>query len=160
MNRRLKILVITTLILFGFNMTTQAGNINNLTVKDIELNDVKLADYKGKVLLIVNVASKCGYTRQYEGLQKVYEKRHKNAGTFISYNVSFKMFDKITLKGEDKSALFKILTDNQTTGTSPVKWNFEKFIVDKNGNVTERFRSSTEPESKELISAIERELKK
>ena len=70
------------------------------------------------------------------------------------------MFDKITLKGEDKSALFKILTDNQTTGTSPVKWNFEKFIVDKNGNVTERFRSSTEPESKELISAIERELKK
>ena len=179
-----KILIATTFILSGFSMTAQAGNISNLTVKDIELNNVKLSDYKGKVLLIVNVASRCGYTRQYAGLQKIYEKyeeqgfeilgfpcndfgrqepgSNKEIKEFCSlnYNVSFKMFDKITLKGNDKSALFSILTDNETTGTSPVKWNFEKFIIDKNGNIVERFRSSTEPESKELIAVIERELKK
>lgn len=182
MSKVVQILVFSVLM-SGIMMNVQAGNISGLTVKDIDLNEVKLADYKGKVLLIVNVASKCGFTGQYAGLQKIYE-TYKDQGFEIlgfpcndfagqepgtneeilefcslNYDVTFKMFNKITLQGENKSDLFTILTDNETTGTSPVKWNFEKFVVDKNGNVVERFRSGTEPESEELIAAIERELK-
>ena len=159
-------------------------NIHNLVVKDINNKEVNLSEYKGKVLLIVNVASNCGFTGQYEGLQKIYEK-YKDDGfevlgfpcndfggqepgtneeikefCSLNYNVTFPMFDKVKVLGDEKHPLFKVLTDNPTTGTSNIKWNFEKFIISKNGEVVERFRSITKPESNKLISVIEQELSK
>ncbi len=160
------------------------ANISNFVVKDINLNDVKLSDYKGKVLLVVNVASKCGFTPQYEGLEKIYN-TYKDQGFEIlafpcndfgqqepgtnqeikqfctlNYSVSFPLFDKVHVKGEKQAPLFALLTDNSTTGKSSIKWNFEKFIIDKEGNVVDRFRSMTKPESKKITALIEKELGK
>jgi len=160
------------------------SNIKNVLVKDIDGKDVKLADYNGKVLLIVNVASYCGYTKQYSGLEKIY-KEYKDKGFEIlafpcnqfgeqepgtneeiknfcssKFDVTFRLFDKIDVNGDNKSPLYNILTDNSVTGKGDIKWNFEKFLIDKNGNVVARFPSKVEPTSEELISAIEKELAK
>lgn len=78
----------------------------------------------------------------------------------LNFNVTFPMFNKVHVRGRDRSDLFDILTNNSETGTSSIKWNFEKFIIDKEGNVVDRFRSSTEPTSKKVISLIETELMK
>jgi glutathione peroxidase len=159
-------------------------NIKQVTVKDIDGKSVKLSDYKGKVLLIVNVASYCGFTKQYAGLELIY-KEYKDKGFEIlafpcnqfgqqepgtneeiknfcssKFDVSFRLFDKVDVNGKDKSDLYKILTDNEVTGKADIKWNFEKFLIDKDGNVVARYSSKVEPASKELISAIEKELKK
>jgi glutathione peroxidase len=160
------------------------SNIKNVLVKDIDGKDVKLSDYNGKVLLIVNVASYCGYTKQYSGLEKIY-KEYKDKGFEIlafpcnqfgeqepgtneeiknfcssKFNVTFRLFDKIDVNGDNKSPLYNILTDNKVTGKSDIKWNFEKFLIDKNGNVVARFPSKVEPASSELISALDKELAK
>jgi glutathione peroxidase len=157
-------------------------NISKISVKDIDGKTVNLADYKGKVLLIVNVASYCGYTKQYAGLEEIY-KIYRSKGFEIlafpcnqfgeqepgsneeiknfcssKFDVTFKLFDKIDVNGKNKSPLYSILTDNEVTGQSDIKWNFEKFLIDKNGNIVERYPSGVEPKSKELISAIEKEL--
>jgi glutathione peroxidase len=159
-------------------------NVKQITVKDIDGKSIKLADYKGKVLLIVNVASYCGYTKQYAGLEQIY-KEYKDKGfeilafpcnqfgeqepgtneeikTFCSskFDVTFKLFDKIDVNGKYKSPLYSVLTDNEVTGKADIKWNFEKFLVDKEGNIVARYSSKVEPNSKELISGIEKELKK
>lgn len=159
-------------------------NIHKLVVKDLALKDVKLSDYKGKVLLIVNVASKCGFTKQYSGLQEIYEK-YKDKGLEVlgfpcndfggqepgsneeitefcslNFNVTFPMFDKVKVIGEDKHPLFEILTNNSVTGKANIKWNFEKFIIDKEGNIVDRFSSITTPESNKITSLIEKELSK
>ncbi len=76
------------------------------------------------------------------------------------FDVTFKLFDKIDVNGKDKSPLYSILTDNEVTGKGDIKWNFEKFLIDKNGNIVERFSTSVEPTSDKLISAIEKELAK
>ncbi len=170
--------------IFKSTSTNTSANICDFVVKDINLNEVKISDYKGKVLLIVNVASKCGFTYQYEGLQKIYE-LYKDRGFEIlgfpcndfggqepgtneeiknfcslNYKVTFPMFDKVKVKGDAKAPLFDLLTNNSVTGKSSIKWNFEKFIIDKEGNVVDRFRSATKPDSKKIISLIERELSK
>lgn len=157
-------------------------NIYNFVVKDINHKDVKLSDYKGKVLLIVNVASKCGFTKQYKGLENIYEK-YKDKGFVIlgfpcndfgrqepgtneeikefcsvNFNVTFPMFDKVKVLGKEKAPLFEVLTNNTKTGKSDIKWNFEKFIIDRKGNVVERFRTRITPESEKIISLIESEL--
>jgi glutathione peroxidase len=170
-----------------FNTSTvvdSEANIYKYNVKNINLNDVELSDYKGKVLLIVNVASKCGFTNQYEGFQKIYEE-YKDQGFEIlgfpcndfggqepgtneeiqefcslNYSTSFPMFDKVKVKGKEKHPLFEMLTNNSVTGKSNIKWNFEKFIIDKEGNIVDRFRSATKPDSKKVVSVIERELSK
>ena len=159
-------------------------NIKQVTVKDIDGKSVKLSDYKGKVLLIVNVASYCGFTKQYSGLEQIY-KQYKDKGFEIlafpcnqfgeqepgtneeiknfcssKFDVSFKLFDKIDVNGSNKSPLYSILTDNEITGKSDIKWNFEKFLIDKEGNIVARYASKVEPTGKELISAIEKELAK
>ncbi len=159
-------------------------NIKQIIVKDINGKPVNLSDYKGKILLIVNVASYCGYTKQYAGLEEIY-KKYKDKGFEIlafpcnqfgeqepgtneeiknfcssKFDVTFKLFDKIDVNGKDKSPLYSILTDNEVTGKADIKWNFEKFLIDKNGNVVARYTSKVEPNSEELISVIEKELKK
>lgn len=161
-----------------------SDNINDIVVKDIDGKDVKLSDYKGKVLLIVNVASKCGFTPQYKGLEAVY-KKYKDKGFEIlafpcndfgqqepgtnqeikefcssKYSVTFKLFDKIKVLGDEKSPLYARLTNNTVTEGGDVKWNFEKFLIDRNGNIVARFRSKVTPENDELTKAIEKELAK
>jgi glutathione peroxidase len=171
--------------LFGDSATINANtNVYDISVKDIKQNEVKLSDYRGKVLLIVNVASKCGFTKQYDGLQEIYEK-YKDQGfevlgfpcndfggqepgtneeiaefCSLNFNVTFPMFDKVKVLGDEKHPLFDILTNNSKTGKSDIKWNFEKFIIDKEGDVVDRFRSITKPEGKKITSLIEEELRK
>lgn len=159
-------------------------NISDIVVKDMNNKDVKLSDYKGKVLLIVNVASKCGYTRQYKGLQEIYDRYNKQGfeilafpcnqfggqepGTneqiaeFCSTNfgVTFKLFDKIDVNGKNRSPLYERLTNNSAVEKGDIKWNFEKFLISKNGDIIARYASGVEPTSKELIATVEGELKK
>jgi glutathione peroxidase len=156
-------------------------NILDLSVKTMDGSEIKLSDYKGKVLMIVNVASKCGYTSQYEGLETIY-KKYKDKGfeilafpcndfggqepgtneeimTFCEskYNVTFKLFDKIKVLGENKSSLYERLTENSDP-SGDIDWNFEKFIIDKNGDISGRYRSKVKPDSDEIIKMIEEKL--
>ena len=156
------------------------SELYNISVKDIELNSVDLSNYKGKTLLIVNVASKCGFTPQYKDLQHLYEKYQdqdfevlgfpcnqfgaQESGTNeeiqafcdLTFNVSFKLFDKIEVNGTNASPLFKSLKHESPgiLGTEAVKWNFTKFLVNKDGQVVKRFAP------KDGKSAIESELQK
>lgn len=189
----LNMLYVLILTIFLFHHQTHAiknsgnnmnNNISKIQVKDIDGKDVNLSDYKGKVLLIVNVASYCGYTKQYAGLEEIY-KKYKDKGFEIlafpcnqfgqqepgtneeiknfcssKFDVTFKLFDKIDVNGKNQSPLYSILNDNEVTGKADVKWNFEKFLVDKNGNVVARYLSKVDPQSEELISAVEKEIKK
>ena len=162
-----------------------ASSVLDYSLKSIDGKPSPLSAYKGKAILLVNVASRCGYTPQYEGLEAVYRK-YKDQGfvvlgfpannfggqepgtdeeikTFCSskYNVTFPMFSKISVKGEDKAPLYQFLTDagaNPTTG-GEIKWNFTKFLVDKNGKVVARFESAVRPESAEVAVAIEKALR-
>jgi len=149
-------------------------DIYNLEVKDIDLNLIKLDQYKGKTILIVNVASACGFTTQYKGLQSMYEK-YKDKGLEIlafpcnqfggqesgtneeirnfcdsKYNVSFKLFDKIEVKGQNASPLFDYLTDK---AGREIQWNFTKFLINKEGEFVRGFGSQKKPE--EIEKAVE-----
>lgn len=141
-------------------------------VKDIEGRDVSLSKYKGDVLLVVNVASKCGFTPQYEGLEKLYQKykeqgfktlafpsnqflsqepdSNKNIKLFCQnrYNVSFDMFAKIDVNGRNAEPLFRFLKEQKRGifATDTIKWNFTKFLVDREGNVVARYSPFTKPE--------------
>lgn len=157
-------------------------NISDITVRTIDGQDKKLSDYNGSVLLIVNVASQCGNTPQYAGLESIYEK-YKDQGFYVlgfpsndfggqepgtneeiksfcetNYNVTFPLFDKIKVLGDDKSPLYAELIEMEPGGD--VKWNFEKFLIDKQGNVVKRIGNKVQPESDEVISAIEEQLGK
>jgi glutathione peroxidase len=162
-----------------------ASSVYEFTMNSIEGQPLPLAKFEGKVMLIVNVASKCGFTPQYEGLEAVYEK-YKDQGfvivgfpannfmaqepgtneeikTFCStkYNLKFPLYSKISVKGDDKAPLYQFLTDtsaNPKTG-GEIKWNFTKFLVDRNGKVIARFESPVKPESPEVTAAIEKALK-
>lgn len=157
-------------------------NIHDVSMKDIDGNVKNFSDYKGKVLLIVNVASFCGYTKQYTALEQIYQK-YKDSGLEIlafpcndfgsqepgnadeikefcstKYSVSFPLFEKVSVLA-NKSPLFEKLTNNSVTGNSEIKWNFEKFIVGKDGNILARFRSKVTPDDPELTAVIEKALK-
>lgn len=147
----------------------------NYTVKDIDGNDYDLSKLKGKVVLLVNVASKCGYTPQYKGLESLYES-YKDKGFVIvgfpannfkgqepgsneeikqfctsKYNVTFPMMSKISVKGDDMHPLYKQLTDAK----GQVTWNFNKFLVGKDGKLIEHFDSKVKPDDSKLSSAID-----
>lgn len=148
------------------NMSIYDFNVNNIDGKSISMSE-----YKGKVLLIVNVASKCGFTPQYEGLEKLYES-YKNDGFMVlgfpsnqfmsqepgsnkeikffcqqTYEVEFDMFAKIDVNGDNTEPLYKFLKKEQGgfLWMDSIKWNFTKFLVDKEGNVIKRYGSSTKP---------------
>lgn len=159
-------------------------SINDITVLDMNNKVVKLSSYNGKVLLIINVASECGNTPQYAGLEDIYKEfqpkgfeilafpcndfggqepgTNEQIKTFCTsnYGVTFKLFDKIKVLGPDKSPLYQLLTDNSATGKGDVKWNFEKFLISKDGKIVARFGNKVQPTSDEIISAIESQLKK
>jgi len=155
------------------------------TLKSIDGKDVALESFKGKVVMMVNVASKCGLTPQYEQLQAVYEK-YKDQGFVIlgfpannflkqepgtdaqikefcslNYGVTFPMFSKISVKGKDQHPLYQYLTDKKAHEFGgEIKWNFQKFIVDKEGNLVARFTPKTKPDAPEVIKVIKTELAK
>jgi glutathione peroxidase len=156
-----------------------ASSVYDFTLNSIDGQAAPLAAYKGKVLLLVNVASKCGFTPQYKGLEAVYEK-YKDQGlvvigfpannfmaqepgtneeikTFCSrtYNVSFPMYSKISVKGDDKAPLYQFLTEQKG---GDIKWNFTKFLVGRDGTIVARFEPKVTPDSPEVIAAIEKAL--
>jgi glutathione peroxidase len=157
-----------------FKMRTLAGE------------EVDLAKYQGQVVMIVNVASKCGYTGQYEQLQRLHE-QYASQGLAIlgfpcnqflgqepgsaeeiqafcqtNYGVTFDMFAKVEVNGENASDLYKFLTslDTRPKGAGKISWNFEKFLIDRSGMVVARFGSGTKPDAPEIVAIIERELAK
>ena len=158
--------------------------VHDFSAKTIDGKDQKLDAWKGKVVLVVNVASKCGFTPQYKGLEQLYEK-YKDRGFKIlgfpandfgaqepgseaeikqfctlNYGVSFDMFSKITVVGDKKNELYKYLTSGggDTRLAGEVKWNFQKYLIDRNGKLVAVFPSKVEPMSPELTSAIEAQL--
>jgi glutathione peroxidase len=158
--------------------SSQPASPLDFTVQDIDGKTVNLADYKGKAVLIVNVASKCGYTPQYTGLEKLYE-TYKDRGLVVigfpannfkgqepgtneeikqfcteKYNVSFPMMSKISVKGDDKHPLYQLLTKEK----GEVTWNFNKFLVGKDGKLIEHFDSKVKPDDAKLTGAIEQAL--
>ncbi|HUA58963.1 MAG TPA: glutathione peroxidase [Verrucomicrobiae bacterium] len=162
-----------------------ASSALDFTLNSIDGQASPLSQYKGKVVMIVNVASLCGFTPQYTGLEAVYEK-YKDKGFVIlgfpannfgsqepgtndeiktfctrKYNVSFPMFAKISVKGADKAPLYKFLTDKQSNPASggEIQWNFTKFLIGKDGRIIQRFESAVEPQSPEVVAAIEKALK-
>jgi len=159
------------------------STISDIKVKTIAGADKQLGEYAGKVLLIVNVASQCGYTAQYKGLEELSQK-YSAAGLCVlgfpcndfgaqepgsnaeivnfcttKYGVSFELFDKVSAKGSQQHPLYAKLT-SAVDPKGEVSWNFEKFLVSKQGEVVARFRSSVGPDSPELIAAIDKELAK
>jgi glutathione peroxidase len=157
------------------------NTIYDVVVKTASGEDKSLSQYAGKVLLIVNVASQCGYTPQYKGLEEL-NKKYKDAGLEVlgfpsndfggqepgtieeiksfcevRFGASFDLFDKVSAKGANQHPLYAKLTQ-LTNPPEDVSWNFEKFLINKKGELVGRFKSKVTPESSELISAIEAEL--
>ncbi len=149
-------------------------------VTTIDGKEIQLSQFKGKKIMVVNTASKCGFTPQYEALEKLYEQyKHQNfvilgfpANNFMNqepgtnaeikefctknYGVSFPMMAKISVKGKDIAPLYKWLTNKSENGVmdAPVKWNFQKFLIDENGNLVKVFPPKTKPNSPEIIEWI------
>jgi glutathione peroxidase len=184
--RRKIILLLTTLIVYLACLPAQTkekemeqqSKLYSFVMKTIDGNDKPLSDYAGKVLMIVNVASKCGHTPQYKGLEEIYEK-YKDRGFMIlgfpandflwqepgtdeeikkfcslNYGVTFDMFSKISVKGKDQHPLYQYLT-KESPVPGEVKWNFQKYLIDRKGNVVEKFSPGTEPGEKEILEKIE-----
>lgn len=178
-------LLISFLIGLSMNQSLLfAKDIYDFQLETLQGKKISLSAYKGKVLLIVNTASRCGYTPQYRELQSLYENykakglvvlgfpsndfggqepgSNQEIATFCEQNfgVSFPVFAKGPVSGESKQAFFKYLTEQVDADLrGEVAWNFEKFLVDKKGKVVARYRSSVEPKSKPVLEAIERTLK-
>src|SRR5271163_4323980 len=161
-----------------------AASVYSFTLNSIDGQPAPLANYRGKVVLVVNVASQCGYTPQYSALEATYEK-YKDQGFVIlgfpannfgaqepgtneeiktfctrKYSVTFPMYAKISVEGADQSPLYAYLTKDTGPGiTGDIKWNFTKFLIDRNGKVIQRFEPAVTPDSQEVVSAIEKQLK-
>jgi glutathione peroxidase len=154
----------------------------NFKAHSIQGEEKNLCDYKGHVLLVVNVASRCGFTKQYKGLEKIYA-RYKDQGFKVlafpannfgsqepgsneeiqefcqsTYNVTFDLFAKENVKGPEIHPFYKYLT-TQSPFKGDISWNFNKFLIDASGTVVARYGSRTDPEDKELIQALEEALK-
>jgi len=160
-----------------------ASDVYNFTLPSIDGQPMPLADFKGKVVLLVNVASRCGYTPQYSALEALYEK-YKGQGfviigfpannfggqepgsdqeikTFCSrkYNVTFPLYSKVSVKGDDQTPLYQYLTKHTDPSVAgEIKWNFTKFLVNRHGHVVQRFESAVTPDSNEVVSAVEKQL--
>jgi len=197
MNRKLTLLGIAIIIISSASLAVTRGNntaldgakmteksVLEFTLKNIDGQEVKLGDYSGKVLLLVNVASKCGYTPQYEGLESIYRK-YKDRGFVVMgfpannflgqepgtneeiktfcmtrYNVTFPMFSKISVKGANIHPLYRFLTSKETNHEfgGDISWNFNKFLVDRSGKIVDRFGTREKPESEKVAQAIEKAL--
>jgi glutathione peroxidase len=172
------------ILLLGASVMAADKNVYEFTLNSIDGQSAPLAAYKGKVVMLVNVASRCGFTPQYSALEAVYEK-YKDRGfvivgipannfggqepgsnqeikTFCStkYHVSFPMMSKVSVKGDDKTPLYQFLTDksaNPQTG-GDIKWNFTKFLIGPDGHVITRFEPDVTPDAPQVTAAIEKGL--
>ena len=176
---KLKIFAIIPLLL-SMMASIDINQIYDAEATTIDGENITLEKYAGDVILIVNTASKCGYTPQYKGLQELYETYSEEGLTVlgfpannfggqepgsdeeilqfceVNYGVEFQMFSKVSVKGDDIHPLFDYLTSTENQDfEGGIKWNFEKFLVDRNGNLVRRFRSSAKPMSNELTSSVE-----
>ena len=162
----------------------QQGSALRFTMRSLAGEETDLAKYTGKVVMIVNVASKCGYTPQYKQLQQLHEKYGERGLAIlgfpcnqflwqepgsdqeiqefcrVNYGVTFDLFAKVDVKGKKACDLYKFLTslDTKPKGAGKIGWNFEKFIVDRKGTVVARFGSGTKPDAPEVVEILEREL--
>jgi glutathione peroxidase len=166
------------------NDAKKAGEAISFTMKSLDGKEVDLKSYAGKVVLVVNTASKCGLTNQYKDLQALHEK-YKDKGLAVlgfpcnqflgqepgdskqisefctkNYGVTFDMFDKIDVNKDGACALYKYLTAKEAppVGKGPVSWNFEKFLINRDGELVNRFAPTTKPSAEEVVAAIEKEL--
>ena len=181
----MKILLAVTLCISALAFAV-GKSAYDFTLNSIDGQPTPLSSYKGKVVLLVNVASKCGYTPQYSALESIYEK-YKDRGLVIvgipannfgaqepgtneeiktfctrKYNVSFPMMAKVSVKGSDQTPLYQFLTDksaNPSTG-GQIKWNFTQFLLDRDGRIIGRFEPEVTPDSSQVTSAIEKALGK
>lgn len=174
---------------FIFDPTPTAApsetSIYQFTMKNIDGKDVKLETYKGSVVMVVNVASKCGYTPQYEGLEAIYKKYEDQgfvvlgfpANNFMgqepgteaeikdfcstTYGVTFPMFSKISVTGSDQHPLYTLLTSKESDPEfgGDISWNFNKFLIDRSGKIVGRFATKDKPDGKDVTTAIEKHLK-
>jgi glutathione peroxidase len=169
----MKTLLLTAILLF-----TTASSIHTFEFKTIDGKTMSFSSFKGKKILIVNTASKCGYTPQYEDLEKLHKQygakliivgfpannfggqepgTNSDINSFCkkNYGVTFIMASKVSVKGSDMDPLFKWLTSQENPDfTGDIRWNFEKFLLDENGKLVHRYRSGTNPLDKDLINAI------
>lgn len=172
--------LLTSVVLLA---TATAADLTAIPFKTITGKDTSLADYKGKVVLVVNTASKCGLTPQYAPLEKIYDK-YRSKGFVIlgfpcndfnsqepgsakeisefckdTYNISFPMMEKIHVKGPEQHPLYAALSGEKGAFPGDVAWNFGKFLIDKDGKPIARFEPKTTPDSPEVVDAIEKALK-
>jgi glutathione peroxidase len=181
--------VLSVCVLFGaipamIHAQEKKKSIYDFQVTTIDGQKIDLAKYKGKVIVIVNVASECGYTGQYKGLQELHAKYGKDGLAILAfpcndfgkqepdneakikdfakknYGVQFDLFSKVKILGKDAAPLYKFLTSKETNPTKPgdVKWNFEKFIFGRDGAIVARFLSDVEPDSKDFTDALKKQL--
>jgi glutathione peroxidase len=175
---------LAVLLLGATSLMAAETTVYDFTMNSIDGQPVPFANFKGKVMLLVNVASRCGFTPQYSALESIYEK-YKSRGFVIAgvpannfggqepgsnqeiktfctanYNVTFPMMSKVSVKGRDITPLYKFLTDKQANPKTggEIEWNFTKFLVGPDGRVIARFDSAIAPDSEEVVSAIEKAL--
>ena len=192
MKQLLTVILAAVLVLAGVNLISSispaasATSLYKFDMTSIDQEKVPLKKYEGKVILVVNVASKCGLTLQYKGLQAIY-KKYKDKGLVIlgfpannflkqepgtdkeikefcslNYGVDFPLFSKISVKGDDIHPLYKFLTsETENPGfEGDIRWNFDKFLADRSGKIIARFHPKTTPEDAKVTGAIEEALKK
>ena len=169
---------ITVMLLVMLSFSIASGRIFELKATSIDGREVSLSNYEGKVLLVVNTASRCGFTRQYKSLEKIYNKYKERDFVVLAfpsndfrqelstneeikdfcevYELSFPIFAKGKVKGFEKHQVFKYLTeDSNGRSMGEIRWNFEKFLVSREGKLVRRFRSNVDPNQDEITSAIE-----
>ena len=185
--RRLSVppFVALLVVMLSFAAPSLAGtSVYSFTLPSIDGEPTALSSYEGKIIFLVNVASRCGFTPQYSALESLYEK-YKDQGFVIlgfpannfggqepgtnaeiksfctlKYNVTFPMFSKVSVKGPDCTPLYQYLTQQANPSlTGDIKWNFTKFLVNRSGKVVARFESPVKPDSPEVVEAIEKLLK-
>ena len=175
-------LLLATAMILQTTSRAEDSKLYSIPLKDIDGKEATLAPYQGKVLLIVNVASHCGFTPQYEGLEALWRK-YKDKGLMVlgfpsndfggqepgtpeqikqfctlKYNVTFPLFAKLRVLGADKHPLYAALTGPTSPVPGDVKWNFGKFLISRDGRILTRFPSEVEPDSADLTAAVEKAL--
>src|SRR4051794_26128450 len=174
----MKTFALLTALLLASSLVLWAEGLQEIKLKDIDGKETSLQAYKGKVLLIVNVASKCGLTPQYKGLEALQEKYKAKGFTVLgfpcnqfggqepgsnaqikefcssTYNVTFPMFDKLDVNGANRHPLYTALAGKESPFPGDIKWNFGKFLIGRDGKIIKRFEPATKPESPEVGQAI------